>query len=186
MPTIAVSRHRRRRVMMLAAGVLLPAIASCRRPSAAAAPPTSPAAARSSAAPAHGEARTEAAAAHLLLTGSYAVDHAVLALCAVQPNHDLQVSFQNGPLPQVVLLLKGFHGAGSYTAETRIRASYTGETSLQSKGAARALLTVEPVSRPRPGVLISGRFEGTYFGEAGRGGVAASFERCFSGGSAGG
>jgi hypothetical protein len=181
------SRHRLGAAFVVA-GLLLVATGSCRRQSATAQPAASPAALRTSPAPVHADARTEAVSAHLLLTGSYEVNRQVLAVCAIYPEHarrDLQISFEDAPHPQVVLLLKGFHGAGAYTAEARVRASYTGETSLQSKGVAHARLTVQPVAQPRPGSLISGMFSAAYFGEAGKGGVWASFERCFYGGEIG-
>jgi hypothetical protein len=127
---------------------------------------------------ARGTARGDAASAHVRLRGAYTVDKDARVVCAVYPNGDLQVSFQAPPGPQVVLRLPGYRGAGAYTAEARVRANYTGESSRQSRGPAQARLTVEEVARPEAGSLISGSFQGTYGGEAGTGEVAGSFERC--------
>jgi hypothetical protein len=128
--------------------------------------------------PVHGAARGEAASAHLRVSGAYTLDREARGVCAVYPNGDLQVSFQAPPGPQVVLRLPGFHGAGAYSAEARIRANYTGESSRQSRGPAQAQVSVEEAALPQAGSLISGSFQGTYGGEAGTGEVAGSFARC--------
>lgn len=127
---------------------------------------------------ARGTARGDAASAHVRLSGAYKVDKDARVVCAVYPNGDLQVSFQAPPGPQVVLRLPAYRGAGAYSAEARVRANYTGESSRQSRGPAQARLTVETVAQPEAGSLISGSFQGTYSGEAGTGEVAGSFERC--------
>lgn len=134
---------------------------------------------------ARGTARGDAASAHVRLSGAYTVDKDARVVCAVYPNGDLQVSFQAPPGPQVVLRLPGYRGAGAYSAEARVRANYTGESSRQSRGPAQARLTVEEVARPEAGSLISGSFQGRYGGEAGTGEVAGSFERCVHAGITG-
>jgi hypothetical protein len=121
------------------------------------------------------QARGQSAAAHLVLAGSYKADAAADAFCTLNADKAFQVSFNVPGKPQVVLRIEGFQGAGQFEGETRIRANYSGENVHQSRGKARVKVEVSAES---PGSLVSGSFSGDYDGEAGKGTVSGSFERC--------
>ena len=121
------------------------------------------------------QARGQSATGHLVLGGAYKADAAATAFCALNADKAFQVSFNVPGKPQVVLRIEGFKVAGQFEGETRIRANYSGENVHQSRGKAR--VTVE-VSAASSGSLVSGSFSGDYDGEAGKGTVSGSFERC--------
>ncbi len=120
--------------------------------------------------------RGEAASGHLTLTGDYRVDHDSLTTCALYPNHSFQVALNAPQAPLVFLYVKDFAGPGSYAAEARVRANYSGETMRVSRAATRTEIRVAPA--PNGGELISGSFSGAYAGEGGKGTIAGRFERC--------
>jgi hypothetical protein len=142
------------------------------RPGAVAAPTHAVAAAEGN----HGTPRGEAVRGHLTLTGDYRVDRAALVTCALFPNRSFQVAFTTPEAPYVFLYFKTFQGAGSYDAEARVRANYSGESMRVSRGPTRAEIRVVPA--PGNSDLISGSFQGEYKGEGGKGTVAGTFESC--------
>ena len=152
----------------LALGLSLPLLAACRA--------DHPREEGKGAAPVSAPARGEAASGHLTLTGDYRVDRDALTTCALYANRSFQVALNAPQAPLVFLYVKDFAGAGSYDAEARVRANYSGETMRVSRGATKTEIRVAPGRDG--GDLISGSFSGTYAGEGGKGTVAGRFERC--------
>lgn len=124
----------------------------------------------------HATPRGQAESGHLTLTGDYRVDRGALTTCALFPNQSFQVAFTAPQAPYVFLYIKSFRGAGTYDAEARVRAIYSGETLRVSRGATKAEIRVVPAAENSD--LISGSFQGEYKGEGGKGTVAGRFESC--------
>jgi len=120
--------------------------------------------------------RGQAESGHLTLTGDYRVDRGALTTCALFPNQSFQVAFTAPQAPYVFLYIKSFRGAGTYDAEARVRANYSGETLRVSRGPTKAEIRVVPAAESSD--LISGSFQGEYKGEGGKGTIAGRFESC--------
>jgi hypothetical protein len=116
---------------------------------------------------------------HLVLTGDYKYDEDAVVTCASFPNGTLQISLGLHDSPIIVLVLDKVHGSGDYDAESRLRATYTGEGIRQSRGPAKAKLRIAPPTEGEPRSGISGSFEGKVAGEAGTTTVTGTFENCF-------
>jgi hypothetical protein len=116
---------------------------------------------------------------HLVLTGDYKYDQAAFVTCAYFPNGTLQISLGLHDSPNVVLVLDKLHGSGDYDAESRLRATYTGQGERQSRGPAKAKIEITPPTEDDPRSGIAGSFEGTFAGEAGKGTITGTFENCF-------
>jgi hypothetical protein len=121
-------------------------------------------------------ARGQAASGHVTLTGDYRVDRDALTTCALFPNGSFQVALNAPQAPLIFLYVKSFSGAGTYDAEARVRANYSGETMRVSRGAMKTRIQV--VAAPQQGDLISGSFAGPYKGEGGQGTLAGRFASC--------
>jgi hypothetical protein len=123
--------------------------------------------------PIHAQARGESASSHLTVKGDYQVDAEPPTFCTLNADKAFQITWR--AVPEVVLRIENFRGAGEYEGEARVRATYTGEAYRTSKGKAKVSIQVSAAS---PGSLISGSFSSEYTGESGKGTVAGSFERC--------
>jgi hypothetical protein len=121
-------------------------------------------------------ARGKAASGHVTLGGDYRVDKDALTTCALFPNHSFQVALNAPQAPLIFLYIKNYAGAGTYDAEARVRANYSGETMRVSRAAARTEIRVVPAADHND--LISGTFAGQYKGEGGQGTIAGRFESC--------
>jgi hypothetical protein len=123
--------------------------------------------------PIHAQARGESAVSHLTVKGDYQVDTEPPTFCTLNADKAFQVTWR--AVPEVVLRIENFRGAGEYEGEIRVRATYTGEAYRTSKGRAKASIQVTAASS---GSLVSGAFSSDYTGEAGKGTVSGSFGRC--------
>jgi hypothetical protein len=123
--------------------------------------------------PIHAQARGESAVSHLTVKGDYQVDAAPPTFCTLNVDKAFQITWR--AIPEVVLRIENFRGAGEYEGEARVRATYTGEAYRTSKGKAKVSIQVTAASS---GSLISGSFSSEYKGESGKGTVSGSFERC--------
>ncbi len=128
--------------------------------------------------PVEAQARGTSQKAHLVLTGSQKYDADARSNCALFPNKTFQVALNIPGAPFFVLRIENFQGAGQYDADARVRANFSGEVIRQSRGAAKATITVVKSAQPGGQDAISGSFSGSYRGEAGEGTVSGSFERC--------
>ncbi len=133
-------------------------------------------AARSTGPTATATARGQAAGGHVTLRGDYRVDKDALTTCARFPDHSFQVALNAPQAPLIFLYIKNYAGAGTYDAEARVRANYSGETMRVSRAAARTEIRVVPAADHDD--LISGTFAGRYQGEGGKGTIAGRFESC--------
>jgi hypothetical protein len=116
---------------------------------------------------------------HLVLAGDYKYDENAVVTCAYFENGTLQVSLALHDSPIIVLVLDKLHGSGDYDAESRLRATYTGEGIRQSRGPAKAKLVITPPTEGEARSGISGTFEGKFAGDAGKGTIKGTFENCF-------
>src|SRR4029079_7034594 len=120
---------------------------------------------------AKGAARGETRAAHVTLGGDYVFDLDARAVCVYLPTKAFEVTFDAPGMPWVVLRIPQFKGPGTYeAAESRLRASYSGEGVRQSKGVAKAEIRVETADASKGG-LASGTFTGGFEGAGGKGTV---------------
>ncbi len=116
---------------------------------------------------------------HLALTGDYKYDEAAFVTCAYFPNETLQISLGLHDSPNLVLVFDKLHGSGDYDAEARLRATYTGQGERQSRGRAKSKIEITPPAEGESRSGISGTFEGSFAGEAGKGTLAGTFKNCF-------
>jgi|SRR6185295_2462135 len=129
--------------------------------------------------PVEAQAAGKAEKAHLVLTGDQKFDaDARSTNCALFPNKSFQVGINVPRAPVFVLQIENFHGAGEYDADARVRANYSGEVFLTSRGVAKTTITVVKSAQPGGPDAISGSFAGPYEGRGGKGNVSGSFENC--------
>lgn len=124
------------------------------------------------------QARGKSQTAHLVLTGSQKYDADARSNCALFPNKTFQIALNIPGAPFFVLRIADFHGAGEYDADALVRANFSGEVIRQSRGVAKATITVVKSAQPGGQDAISGSFSGPYKGEAGQGTVSGNFESC--------
>jgi hypothetical protein len=123
--------------------------------------------------PIHAQARGESAVSHLTVKGDYQVDTEPPTFCTLNADKAFQITWR--AVPEVVVRIENFRGAGEYEGEARVRATYTGEAYRTSKGKAKVSIQVTAASS---GSLVSGAFSSDYTGESGKGTVSGRFERC--------
>jgi hypothetical protein len=127
--------------------------------------------------PIHAQGRGESAASHISVQGDYQVDQDALSFCTLNADKAFQVTWR-AVVPEVVLRIENFHGAGDYPAEVRVRSTYTGEAYRTSKAVTKVTIQVAAGAGGAPGALVSGSFHTPFSGESGKGTVSGSFERC--------
>lgn len=128
--------------------------------------------------PVQAQARGTSEKAHLAMTGSQKFEGEAASNCALFPNKTFQIALNIPRAPFFVLQIENFHGAGEYDADARVRANFSGEVIRQSRGMAKATITVVKSAQPDGQDAISGSFSGSYQGDAGKGTVSGNFERC--------
>jgi hypothetical protein len=125
--------------------------------------------------PGHGQAQS----GHLKLTGTSNFDVDIQVFCATLPGGIDQMTLFGQGSPRVLVRFSDLKESGAYDAQVRVLLVDTGETMRESRGPAKADVTVTPTAAPRPGRYLSGKFSGTFQGAGGKGTVEGSFERCF-------
>jgi hypothetical protein len=118
--------------------------------------------------------------AHMTLTGTLPGDLDTDVWCELQPQNGFVFGFDApGPL-EIELRIADFLGSGSYPAAVVVSRSPHpgGENARHSSGTAQIAVSLATRRQGDVTTLISGRFDGSFEGEAGSGTLSGRFDRC--------
>jgi hypothetical protein len=118
--------------------------------------------------------------AELVATGGQSFRGSPRFHCVLHEESGVQISLRTGDagLPAVTLRLDDFQGDGSYSARLFVTGRNGTGALVRSLGAASLELRGAASSSPAEPILLTGSFEGTYGGQAGRGSVHGRFAGC--------
>lgn len=119
-------------------------------------------------------------AAELVATGGQTYDGAIRPHCVLHDERGVQLNLrtEDSELPTVALRLDEYRGSGDYRAQLFVTGrSATGALVGSTGGASVELRGAQATGAGAP-IFLSGAFEGSYAGAAGRGTVRGRFARC--------
>lgn len=151
--------------------LVLLVLASCRaekasRPAAAPEPPA--------------DRSLSAAPTELTLTGPAAFQGAVPVHCVLSEPSGIQINFRTGDAdtPAVALRIDDYRGGGPYAAQVFVTGRSVSGGLVTSTGEVHLEMRQEAPPTGGPVVLLSGKLDGTYQGEAGQGTIEGRFASC--------
>jgi hypothetical protein len=123
---------------------------------------------------------TAAAETELTLTGSAAFQGPTPVHCALSDQSGLQINFRTGDAdtPAVAVRVDDYRGNGPYAARVFVTGRSVTGGLVTSTGEAHLEVRQSDPSAGGAVVLLSGKLDGSYQGEAGEGTIAGRFASC--------
>jgi hypothetical protein len=130
--------------------------------------------------PASGNRGDAPRGAELVATGRQSFRGSPRYQCVLHDDRGVQINLRTGDpaLPVVTVRLEDYQGTGSYSARLFVTGRSGSGALVRSQGVADLELRGSEPSGPAEAIVLSGTFEGTYGGEAGKGSVEGRFSGC--------